>query len=150
MRINASPRAGLIVAADIERPDDWPSFDAGPNEAASANLGHALGWTCEVRRNDLVLLNPLGEGIVRCSLPALSADWLTHVRRDGSCAFYLAPIETDDDVPELAIEAAAATGSLTAATIRTAVADDYGQVKPPGRNAPCPCGSGKKYKHCHG
>jgi preprotein translocase subunit SecA len=19
-----------------------------------------------------------------------------------------------------------------------------------GRNAPCPCGSGKKYKHCHG
>ena len=19
----------------------------------------------------------------------------------------------------------------------------------PGRNAPCPCGSGKKYKHCH-
>jgi hypothetical protein len=20
----------------------------------------------------------------------------------------------------------------------------------PGRNAPCPCGSGKKYKHCHG
>jgi hypothetical protein len=21
--------------------------------------------------------------------------------------------------------------------------------KPPGRNDPCPCGSGKKYKHCH-
>ena len=21
--------------------------------------------------------------------------------------------------------------------------------KEPGRNAPCPCGSGKKYKHCH-
>jgi uncharacterized protein YecA (UPF0149 family) len=20
----------------------------------------------------------------------------------------------------------------------------------PGRNDPCPCGSGKKYKHCHG
>ncbi|MDQ3762541.1 MAG: SEC-C metal-binding domain-containing protein [Actinomycetota bacterium] len=20
----------------------------------------------------------------------------------------------------------------------------------PGRNAPCPCGSGKKYKRCHG
>lgn len=20
----------------------------------------------------------------------------------------------------------------------------------PGRNAPCPCGSGKKFKHCHG
>ncbi|MCR5856483.1 SEC-C domain-containing protein [Mesorhizobium sp. J428] len=20
----------------------------------------------------------------------------------------------------------------------------------PGRNEPCPCGSGKKFKHCHG
>ena len=25
--------------------------------------------------------------------------------------------------------------------------DTWGQV---GRNEPCPCGSGKKYKHCHG
>jgi preprotein translocase subunit SecA len=26
-----------------------------------------------------------------------------------------------------------------------------GAVEPPAsRNAPCPCGSGKKYKHCHG
>jgi preprotein translocase subunit SecA len=24
---------------------------------------------------------------------------------------------------------------------------DWGKVP---RNAPCPCGSGKKYKHCHG
>jgi preprotein translocase subunit SecA len=24
------------------------------------------------------------------------------------------------------------------------------QVPPVGRNEPCPCGSGKKYKHCHG
>ena len=24
------------------------------------------------------------------------------------------------------------------------------QAGPPGRNSPCPCGSGKKYKHCHG
>ena len=23
-------------------------------------------------------------------------------------------------------------------------------VAPVSRNAPCPCGSGKKYKHCHG
>ena len=23
-------------------------------------------------------------------------------------------------------------------------------TRPPARNAPCPCGSGKKYKHCHG
>jgi glycosyltransferase involved in cell wall biosynthesis len=25
-----------------------------------------------------------------------------------------------------------------------------GQVRTPGRNQPCPCGSGKRYKHCHG
>jgi preprotein translocase subunit SecA len=24
------------------------------------------------------------------------------------------------------------------------------QVPKVGRNEPCPCGSGKKYKHCHG
>jgi preprotein translocase subunit SecA len=23
-------------------------------------------------------------------------------------------------------------------------------IAPVSRNAPCPCGSGKKYKHCHG
>ncbi len=23
------------------------------------------------------------------------------------------------------------------------------QVRPVGRNEPCPCGSGRKYKHCH-
>jgi uncharacterized protein YecA (UPF0149 family) len=23
------------------------------------------------------------------------------------------------------------------------------KAKEPGRNDPCPCGSGKKYKHCH-
>jgi SEC-C motif domain protein len=26
----------------------------------------------------------------------------------------------------------------------------YVDAEPPGRNAPCPCGSGDKYKHCHG
>ncbi|MBF3537002.1 SEC-C domain-containing protein, partial [Burkholderia pseudomallei] len=25
-----------------------------------------------------------------------------------------------------------------------------GEVPRVGRNDPCPCGSGKKYKHCHG
>jgi preprotein translocase subunit SecA len=24
------------------------------------------------------------------------------------------------------------------------------EVRKVGRNEPCPCGSGKKYKHCHG
>jgi hypothetical protein len=27
---------------------------------------------------------------------------------------------------------------------------DFAERREPSRNAPCPCGSGKKYKHCHG
>jgi len=51
---------------------------------------------------------------------------------------------------------AAATAASTAATAEAATAaanidpnnpDTWGRV---GRNSPCPCGSGKKYKHCHG
>lgn len=30
------------------------------------------------------------------------------------------------------------------------VADGETVVAPTSRNAPCPCGSGQKYKHCHG
>jgi preprotein translocase subunit SecA len=42
--------------------------------------------------------------------------------------------------------------------VAAAVADDVGKTNTPfkrpgrkiGRNEPCPCGSGKKYKQCHG
>jgi len=42
--------------------------------------------------------------------------------------------------------------------VAAAVAEDVGKVNEPfkrpgrkvGRNEPCPCGSGKKYKQCHG
>jgi len=27
---------------------------------------------------------------------------------------------------------------------------DSRKMRAPGRNDPCPCGSGKKFKHCHG
>jgi preprotein translocase subunit SecA len=51
--------------------------------------------------------------------------------------------------PEGAIDESALRGRITAATVRTAIADDYGRMKPVGRNDPCPCGSGRKYKQCH-
>lgn len=41
------------------------------------------------------------------------------------------PVVDNSDVPEVDAETIASWGSV-------------------GRNAPCPCGSGKKYKHCHG
>ena len=54
---------------------------------------------------------------------------------------YTAPSETGEaeTLPEAQLRGAAALGAgATAAVPRV------------GRNEPCPCGSGKKYKHCHG
>lgn len=146
MRSIASPRAALIVVSDAALPADWPPCEP----SIEANLGHALGWTCEIRRRDLVVLNPLGEGTIRSALPELSTDWLDHVRHEGSCALYLAPHSALGDFHELTLAAADSSGELRGATVRTAVADDFGKADPVGRNDPCPCGSGKKYKHCHG
>jgi len=38
-------------------------------------------------------------------------------------------------------------GRVAAAQIDPKNPATWGKVQ---RNAPCPCGSGKKYKHCHG
>ncbi len=48
----------------------------------------------------------------------------------------------------LSYSAPAEDGSVTTASKTASKADDpYANV---GRNAPCPCGSGKKFKMCHG
>ena len=54
---------------------------------------------------------------------------------------YTAPTETGEaeSVPEAAARSMAASVAATAAAVPRV-----------GRNDPCPCGSGKKYKHCHG
>ena len=57
---------------------------------------------------------------------------------------YTAPTETGEaqvTVDEASIGRAALGGGLSAG------AAAFARV---GRNDPCPCGSGKKYKHCHG
>jgi len=46
-----------------------------------------------------------------------------------------------------AAAAAPAAGAATATKERPPQPEGWGKVP---RNAPCPCGSGKKYKHCHG
>jgi preprotein translocase subunit SecA len=43
--------------------------------------------------------------------------------------------------------AGAAQGALLQAGDGGGVAPSFGKV---GRNEQCPCGSGKKFKHCHG
>ena len=52
-------------------------------------------------------------------------------------------IDADTGIDEFAPP----TNSLTAGEPGTEDASLWGPV---GRNEPCPCGSGKKFKHCHG
>jgi preprotein translocase subunit SecA len=55
--------------------------------------------------------------------------------------------------PEMALEAAAAAPvAIATAPMRSDAVDpnDPATWRHTSRNAPCPCGSGKKYKHCHG
>lgn len=147
VRSTASPRAALVVGSDAEMPSDWPEVSG--LDAADAQLGHALGWVCEVRAEDVLIINPLGEGTFKASVPELSADWLDEVRTNGSAAIYLLP-QTLDDFPQAAVDEAAKLGPLRAASVRTAITDDHDKAPEIGRNDPCHCGSGKKFKQCHG
>lgn len=148
LRSVASPRAGLVIITAADMPDDWSAIPSSGNPEDS--LSHALGWTLEVRRKDLVILNPLGEGIVKTPLPELDAGWLQGIGEDGSCAVFLAPPDADQGPVDGIIKAAALGQAGRAASVRGSVADDYGRAEPVSRNAPCPCDSGKKYKHCCG
>jgi preprotein translocase subunit SecA len=49
--------------------------------------------------------------------------------------------------PAFGAEEAGSTATLVRPDQSAGEAANYGKV---GRNQPCPCGSGKKYKHCHG
>lgn len=44
----------------------------------------------------------------------------------------------------------AAPEELLAPTVQAGSGDDGSEYAKVGRNDPCPCGSGKKYKQCHG
>lgn len=158
VREQVSPYAALVFIADVGvDPDDWPTSTAV--RMVDSQLGHALGWVCEIRRDDVVLLDPLGEGVLKADLPELSDAWKHQVRSTSSAAVFLVPAPAvaekvngaEPGSPgwvELALNGH--TDPIRAATVRTALADDAGQVVKPKRNDPCPCGSGKKFKACHG
>ena len=59
----------------------------------------------------------------------------------------LAIAEGDFDEEEYTIAPAPIQSRAAAAVIDPNEPSTWGKVS---RNAPCPCGSGKKYKHCHG
>jgi hypothetical protein len=153
-----SPYAALVFIADSGvDPSDWPTSTAA--RMADSQLGHALGWVCEVRRSDVVLLDPLGEGVLKADLPQLSDAWKHQVRSTSSAAVFLVPAPSvaermngaEPGSPEWA--ELALTGHhdpIRAASVRTALSDNAGAIALPGRNEPCHCGSGKKFKACHG
>jgi hypothetical protein len=95
-----------------------------------------------------VVLNPLGEGVFRAPLPDLGDGWVHDVRSTLSASVYV--LDGPVHAGASAVDLAALDGPVPAATVRTAIAEDYGRTAPVGRNAPCPCGSGKKFKLCHG
>lgn len=148
MRATASPRAALVIGTDADLPGDWPT--ASGVDAGDAQLGHALGWVCEVRLDAVLVLNPLGEGVFRAPLPALDDEWVHEARASASAAVYLLDRPLGDDPAQVAVEEAAARGPVPAASVRTAIDPAYGQPPRPARNDPCHCGSGRKFKHCHG
>jgi SEC-C motif len=150
MRRTATPAAALVISADPPLPGDWPSVSGAA--VSDTQIGHAVGWVCEIRADHVVLLNPLGEGVFRMALPEIEPAWLHDVRSSASAAIYLLDRVLDAGDPasaSAAVDAAASAAPIAAGTVRTAISETYGQVKEPGRNDPCPCGSGKKYKHCH-
>ncbi len=60
------------------------------------------------------------------------------------------PLTGEDELALAEAPASAAAGGFAAARSAQRNPSDptsWGKV---GRNEPCPCGSGKKYKHCHG
>jgi hypothetical protein len=148
LRSTTSPQAALVIGTDQVAPSDWPTVEG--IDAANAQLGHALGWVCEVRKNDIVVLNPLGEGTFKADLPELDEAWLHQVRSTESAAVYIVPYTFDAYEAEAALGEAAVRSPLAGASVRTAVAAGFGAMEEVGRNDPCPCGSGRKFKKCHG
>ena len=78
----------------------------------------------------------------------LFSDLLSGLRRDVVRYLSRVQIETPPPVletPQLAVPGADATADDSQGGDKAAI--DFSKV---GRNQPCPCGSGKKFKHCHG
>jgi preprotein translocase subunit SecA len=66
---------------------------------------------------------------------------------------HLDPFSGDDDTADIDPSTGAILSSLPPMNIpRPQLPQNGGETVPPpaSRNAPCPCGSGQKYKHCHG
>lgn len=147
VRATSSPLGALVIGTTQTPPGDWPTIPG--TGASDANLGHAVGWVCEIRKKDIVIMNPLGEGVYKLPLPVLDEGWLHQVRMTESTAIYLIEADLAETPAEVVLAELAAEQSVVAASVRTSIASDFGAMEEVGRNDPCPCGSGRKYKKCH-
>ena len=82
---------------------------------------------------------------------------LEQVRRDVTRVVFTVQIRSPEDVEETAPHADVSNVKYQHAGYDEALADEEDKPAQPlqngpkvGRNDPCPCGSGKKYKQCHG
>lgn len=158
LRPQLSPYAALTFAVvDGIDPGDWPTVQGAA--IIESQLGHAAGWGCEVRAEHIILLDPLGEGVLKAERPKLSEAWIHQIRATNSAAIFLVPAldldqrvgDADRQTSEWATAALAGSDrTLRAATVRTSISDDAFAPPKVGRNDPCHCGSGKKFKVCHG
>jgi len=84
---------------------------------------------------------------------------LNAIKLEATRNLFAVEIRTQEEVPKADDAPHVENVRLQHADYDTALAPDEDQSKPRpqvrptqkvGRNDPCPCGSGKKYKHCHG
>lgn len=85
--------------------------------------------------------------------PAPDLDGLTEIHLDPDSG--LNEAELAGAAPQSARAAAAVLSALGGAAVAEAERPELAPIDPAllvgvSRNAPCPCGSGKKFKHCHG
>lgn len=120
VRVEPTPQVGLVPDAD----------------------GHAVALTAE-KVEELLASgpDPDGPGVEQHPLPVEDKPAL--VRRPALQAKGLGPRAARP----MAYSAPSESGEVKTSAQVKADDDPYAGV---GRNAPCPCGSGKKYKMCHG
>ncbi len=75
----------------------------------------------------------------------LFSDLLSDLRKD--VVRYVMRVQVETAPPELQTPEIATPAGANNEPLAGVSQEDWGKVP---RNAPCPCGSGKKFKHCHG
>jgi len=109
-------------------------------KAMSQNLREAV--TAQLMRVEITAQPPPDQQ--PAPLPVMEAHKIDPTTGEDEMALALAGAET---LARHGIGPAAAGGAAAAAARNPQDPASWGKV---GRNEPCPCGSGKKFKHCHG